>query len=146
MKYLAAIDFSDTTENIIDVLFECVNQEKDEVILLHVAEPEPEFVGYEVDTPEMREVTAKRYYREMCDLEHYEARFKKRSIRCKALLIQGAFRDTILQEAEKNAVNMLVIGSHGKNFMEKVLLGSVSESVLRHSTKPVLVVPSRKKQ
>lgn len=38
------------------------------------------------------------------------------------------------------AVDVVVIGSHGKGFLSRVLLGSVSEHVARHAPCPVLVV------
>ena len=38
------------------------------------------------------------------------------------------------------AVDVVVVGSHGKGFLSRVLLGSVSEHVARHAPCPVLVV------
>jgi nucleotide-binding universal stress UspA family protein len=40
------------------------------------------------------------------------------------------------------AADVIVIGSHGKGFLSRVLLGSVSEHVTRHAPCPVLVVRS----
>jgi nucleotide-binding universal stress UspA family protein len=42
--------------------------------------------------------------------------------------------------ARELAVDVVVIGSHGKGFLSRVLLGSVSEYVARHAPCPVLVV------
>jgi nucleotide-binding universal stress UspA family protein len=42
--------------------------------------------------------------------------------------------------ARELAVDVIVIGSHGKGFLSRVLLGSVSEHVTRHAPCPVLVV------
>jgi nucleotide-binding universal stress UspA family protein len=41
-------------------------------------------------------------------------------------------------------VDLVVVGSHGKNFVSRVVLGSVSEHVVRHSPCPVLVVHAEK--
>jgi nucleotide-binding universal stress UspA family protein len=35
---------------------------------------------------------------------------------------------------------VIVVGSHGHGFLSRVLIGSVSEHVVRHTTRPVLVV------
>lgn len=43
-----------------------------------------------------------------------------------------------MEEAEQ--VSLIVIGSHGMSNVEEMLLGSVSEKVIRKSKKPVFVV------
>lgn len=47
---------------------------------------------------------------------------------------------TILDYAEKNEVDHIVLGSHGREGAERVLLGSVAETVLRRASVPVTVV------
>jgi nucleotide-binding universal stress UspA family protein len=49
------------------------------------------------------------------------------------------FTDILKAEEEEN-VSVVVIGSHGKSCISEMLLGSVSEKVIRKSSKPVLVV------
>ena len=49
---------------------------------------------------------------------------------------------TICLVARDLGVDVVVIGSHGKGFLSRVLLGSVSEHVTRHAPCPVLVVRS----
>jgi len=43
--------------------------------------------------------------------------------------------------AEERAARMIVVGSSGWGPIESLLLGSVSSEVLRHTRRPVLVVP-----
>jgi nucleotide-binding universal stress UspA family protein len=142
MKYLVAIDFSESMKKIIESVKLCIRDENDQVILLHVAEPDPDFVGYKVDTEQMRDIEAKRYHQEKCDLEVVKKDLGKEGINSKALLIQGAIVDTILKEAEKLAVDVIIMGSHGKNFMQRTLLGSSSTGVMHQSTLPILIVPT----
>jgi len=51
----------------------------------------------------------------------------------------------ILRVEEEEGVSVIIIGSHGKTNIEEMLLGSVSEKVIRRSQKPVLVVKRRGK-
>jgi len=143
MKYLVAIDFSESMQKIIESVKMCIRDKNDEVILLHVAEPDPDFVGYEVDTKQMRDIEAKRYYKEKCDLEAVKEDLSKEGINTKAFLIQGAIVDTILKEADKLSINVIIVGSHGKNFMQRTLLGSSSTGIIHQATLPVLIVPTR---
>ena len=46
----------------------------------------------------------------------------------------------IIEYAEKNRVDMIVIGSRGLSGIKKMLLGSVASGVLRYSHCPVLVI------
>ena len=60
------------------------------------------------------------------------------------LLVEGPPARTLLEEAARLAVDMIVIGSHGYGAVARALLGSVSAGVVRHATCPVLVVPARR--
>jgi len=46
----------------------------------------------------------------------------------------------ILRVEEEEGVSIIVIGSHGKTNIKEMLLGSVSEKVIRKSKNPVLVI------
>ena len=50
---------------------------------------------------------------------------------------------TIVADAEEARADLLVLGSHGRSGFERLLLGSVTEDVIRHAPCPVLVVPRR---
>lgn len=47
---------------------------------------------------------------------------------------------TICSVAEQEAVDVVVIGSHGHGWLQRVLIGSVSKHVLHHAPCPVLVI------
>ena len=47
---------------------------------------------------------------------------------------------TILGYVEDNDVDLVVVGSHGRSLPARILLGDVSETVVRHASVPVMVV------
>lgn len=47
--------------------------------------------------------------------------------------------------AGDNDVDLIVVSTHGRTGLRRLTLGSVAESVLRHTTVPVLVFPEKKK-
>lgn len=69
------------------------------------------------------------------------ARYRDAGVPMEAVLRVGAPADEILSEAEACDAAMVVIGSRGHGSVSKLLLGSVTERVLRRATRPVLVVP-----
>jgi nucleotide-binding universal stress UspA family protein len=52
----------------------------------------------------------------------------------------GLPADVIVRDAAANRSDLVVVGARGLGPLRRVLLGSVSESVLGHATCPVLVV------
>jgi nucleotide-binding universal stress UspA family protein len=55
----------------------------------------------------------------------------------------GPVAPEILRYADVTDTDLLVVGARGLGTMKRVLLGSVSEAVLRHAGCPVLVVRGR---
>jgi nucleotide-binding universal stress UspA family protein len=56
------------------------------------------------------------------------------------VVIEGNPANTILEFAEQKKVNIIIMGTFGKGGLERFLLGSVTDKVVRHSKSSVLVV------
>ena len=56
------------------------------------------------------------------------------------ILVSRIIADTIIEEAKDGDYELIVIGSRGLSGLKKLVLGSVTEDVLKKSTVPVLVV------
>ncbi len=110
--------------------------------LLHVAAPEPAFVGYEPGPQSVRDQRATELRDEHATLQRRAAELRERGLDAAALLIQGHPVEKILEEANRLGVGMIVMGSHGRSAIARLVLGSVSEGVLRRATCPVLIVPA----
>ncbi len=143
MNLLAAVDLSATSDRVVEQARGLALALGGRLWLLHVAEPEPEFVGHAVDSPEMRDVLASHFHQEHRELQRISGELRAAGIACDAILTQGVTADTILTEAARLGAEMILVGSHGKGMVYRLLLGSTSEEVLRRSALPVLVVPAR---
>jgi nucleotide-binding universal stress UspA family protein len=55
-------------------------------------------------------------------------------------IVVGRPVDEIVEAASRRDVEMVVVGARGLGILERILLGSVSEGVLRHADRPVLIV------
>lgn len=54
---------------------------------------------------------------------------------------EGHPADIILQTVEEENIDLVVMGASGKHRVERFILGSVAEKVVRHAKRPVLTVP-----
>ncbi len=115
---------------------------KSTVWLLHVAAPDPDFVGYETGPQNVRDQVARELRTEHRVLQEHADALRARGIEATGVQVQGATRETILHEAARLHADLIVIGSRGHGALRRALLGSISEGVLHHATCPVLVVPT----
>jgi len=74
------------------------------------------------------------------ELQVIESELKEKGFAVKVRIEKGSpFREILRVENEED-VSAIVIGSHGSSNIKEMLLGSVSEHIIRHCKKPVLVV------
>lgn len=112
-----------------------------ELHLVHVADPEPAFVEHEADTPEQRAVLARALRATHVAVEGMAAALRTEGIATTPHVIRGRVADAILERTEKLAADAIIVGSNGHNRARSLLLGSVTDALLRRSTVPVIVVP-----
>lgn len=60
------------------------------------------------------------------------------------LTVEGHPADELIKYAESNSIDMIILGTIGKSGLDRFLLGSVAEKVVRNSKIPVLVVRGKK--
>jgi len=101
--------------------------------------------GYLPDTSEMetaaKDHAAKALERCVSTLNEH---LKGSEISIETEMLFGSPDSRIVEMAEKNETDLIVLGSHGYNAWERLLLGSVSNSVVHHAPCSVLVARSRK--
>lgn len=58
---------------------------------------------------------------------------------------EGDFAETILKSAREMHADIIVMGSHSKKWLEKIVMGSVTENVLNETLIPMFIVPTKKR-
>ena len=97
-------------------------------------------------TSSQTEVLTDNIYRKMEDEGEQAIEQVKRiatGLEIETLILPGRPAHVITEFAEKNAVDLIVVGSQGKSGLKRLLLGSVAESVIRMADCMVLVVKSK---
>lgn len=57
---------------------------------------------------------------------------------------EGDFAESILQAAKESHADVIVMGTLSQKWLENLVMGSVTEKVLRHTTKPLFIIPTKK--
>ena len=138
---LAAVDFSPVSDRVLEIAAEIAQGTSAPLTVLHAAAPEPDFVGYEVGPQHVRDQRASELRDEHHKLAEIGDDLRARGIDVKVQLHSGATVETVLEAAEHAGADLIVVGAHRRGRAAKLLLGSVSEGLLRKAHCPVLVVP-----
>jgi len=131
MKILATVDFSTTSEAILKVTKTYATKMGAEVFLIHAEPLQEDLSDTEYDTkPE-----SMRLRRDALALE-------KAGVKVTSIFLQGPACETILSEALRLKVDLIITGAHGHGGANcKVSVGHISECILFGSKIPVLVAP-----
>jgi nucleotide-binding universal stress UspA family protein len=71
------------------------------------------------------------------------ARAKERGIEVESVVLEGEPRESLLDLVRTHGIGLLAIGTHGRRGLQRLLLGSVAEGVVRDAPVPVVVVRAR---
>jgi nucleotide-binding universal stress UspA family protein len=136
-KYLVPIDFSKGSEIALDYALAMARQNKARLTLLHVI---PAAMVYPVEGTRFDVYSLlERDARE--DLARLMKRKKLSPGAAQILLMRGVNpAEIIARQAKKIRASMIIMGSHGRTGLQRLLLGSVAERTLRLAGCPVLIV------
>lgn len=132
-KILFATDFSHAGDAAMELAASIARDRGAKLLILHVEEPPRNYGG------EM-------YYGALePDLEEIEQMLQAikptvPDVLLEYRLVQGDPAETICQVAKDERAEMIVLGTHGRTGLLRMLMGSVAEAVVRHAPCPVLTL------
>ena len=145
-RILHATDFSTASRPALAKAIALARQNRAPLTIVHALPPPIIPVGGEIayvppGTYEAIDQSARQYARKQ--LAALTARARKAGVRATALLLDGTPHDQIARAARRARADVVVIGTHGRTGLAKVLMGSVAERVVRFAPCPVLTVRGR---
>jgi len=78
--------------------------------------------------------------REVLEAEAARVRARSPGVEVKTLLLPGVAWRVVLEAVEEHKFDLVVVGTHGRTGVQRVLIGSVAEKVVRSAPVPVLTV------
>ena len=138
-RILLATDLSESSKRAFDYTLELARTMRSDLTILHVVDQAAltyagaEMVSYvaEQDVEEAKAKLAK------CVFEASRA-----NVRAETVLVQGIAAEEILRSAERDPADLILISVGKKGVVERTLLGTTAERVIREATVPVLSIPA----
>ena len=143
---LVAIDFNDAVGELMAYAESIAMKFKAKIWVVHVAAPDPDFVGYSTGPQYIRDMRADELKTEHKELQEICKMFISEKIPSEALLIQGSTVETVLEEAKKLKADMLIVGTHKHSFFYNLFAESVSVELFKNAEIPVCAVPIEEKK
>lgn len=141
-QIVVPVDLEKNTPKLIDYAISMANKLDSEILFFHgvelvVAMGEMASGGFTYDDYNTQRV---HYAKQAIDkiVEKASGKCKK----CSGKVVVGDVVDEIIDYAKKRKAGMIIMGTHGKRALEKILLGSVADRVLKAAPCPVLVMNS----
>ena len=152
-KVLIAMDYDPTAQKIAEQGFKLAKAMGAEVVLLHVISdpvyytsreysPIMGFDGYLEMGPMLLESIDGLKNASQEFLNKSKQHLGDESIH--TLVKEGDFGETILNTAKEVHADTIVIGSHSRKWLENIVMGSVTEKVLHHTSIPLFIIPTKK--
>jgi nucleotide-binding universal stress UspA family protein len=151
-KVLIALDYNPTAQKVAEGGFSLAKSMNAEVVLLHVItdpvfyyssgySPIMGFNGYmdlnpiQLDSIEGLKSASLEY------LNKSKQHLGDKDI--KTVVAEGDYATAISKTAKELHADLIVMGSHSSRWLEKILMGSVTEKVLHHTKIPLLIIPTK---
>ena len=141
MKILLAIEDSKFSEAAAQMVIRQMRADGAEVCILHVAEPKWLVLDYELGQLGQIEAAREDALQQGKELlARVEPVVAAAGFRTTTALEEGDARFVIVDRAEQWQADAIVMGSHGRKGLGRLLLGSVAEHVARHAHCTVMIV------
>jgi nucleotide-binding universal stress UspA family protein len=150
-KILIALDYDPSAEKIAETGYQLAKAMNATVVLLHVTAeatyyanldytPVMGFTGFgSFAGPDVQDITESLRKESAKFLAQSKAHLGDDNII--TVVADGDTANMIISTAEDQQVDVIVLGSHSRSGLDKLLMGSVSEKVMHHSKVPLFIVP-----
>jgi nucleotide-binding universal stress UspA family protein len=139
---LCPVDFSEFSDRACEYAHSFARQYGAKLFVLHVAEPfvpiHPSYISPSlIDHFYAQQIAAaEEKVRELAERQNWN------DVEYEVVLERGAAADAILRFVEANNIDLIAMGTHGRRGLDRLVLGSVTERILRTARPPVLAVHS----
>jgi nucleotide-binding universal stress UspA family protein len=135
---LCALDLSELSPQVAEYAASLARAYNAKVTVLYVAPELSNYISFYV--PQMPIEMTDRMTREAGELMNHLVEEKLKGIETRQVIVSGYVPDEIRKQIESGGADIVVMGTNGRRGLNRLLLGSVAESIIKTSTVPVMVV------
>jgi nucleotide-binding universal stress UspA family protein len=151
-KVLIALDYNPTAQKVAEVGYSIANAMGADCLLVHILstpiiytsvnyDPIMGFSGFEALenyqlNAELLSKSANKY------LDKVKKHLGDSNV--ETIVKEGEFDDQIMETALNYNADLIVMGTHSQQWLEKILVGSTTESIIQISKIPIVIVPTKK--
>jgi len=139
-RILLPTDYSDTSKKAFPWAVSLAEIHNAELVFFHAIEESIPPQYYAAGISSLFELDRELKKRATRALDDFIKEAKSDKIKTKKVVVEGKSDEEIMKYAEENNVDLIVMASHGHSGIERVLLGSTTERVVRKAPCPVLTV------
>jgi len=140
---VALVDFSDLTFKVLKQAHTMAKAFDSEVIILHVATKQPVIVDVGIVSPTIMQEPSpeviEAHYKQLLEMRDSLVKF---GVRARVQQLADGGVEDVLAQTRQLAADLIILGSHHHSAFYNLLIGSVTDDVLKRAHCPVLVVPS----
>ena len=141
MNVLIAVDCDNSSYTLIDHVLELFDEKMEKIWLLHVADSDPDFIGYDVGPDVVRDAVAEEYHEEHKLIQKMGEYIRGKGLDCTCLLVQGVISDQILQQTIRLETDILVLGYHRNSLLRHMINGNTYNKLIKDIKTSVLTIP-----
>jgi len=152
-KVLIALDYDPSSQKVAETGFSISKTMGAEVILMHVMSDPVDYTPMEY-SPRLGFIGLKDAEKLQIEsiegLKNESQQFLDKSKHhlgdnsIQTLVKDGDCAESILKTAKDLHIDIIVMGSHSRRWLENIIMGSVTEKVLHHTSIPLLIIPTKK--
>ncbi len=138
---LLPIDFKGNEQLLLDKTYELAEKFNSKVWLIHVAAPDPDYIGYDAGPQFIRDSRADELREDHKQIQSYARSLSQKGVDTSALFVQGTTVETLIEKTEKLNIDLIIIGRQSHGIFYKAIFGSVADSLVKKTDVPILIVP-----
>ena len=143
-KILVAVDFSECSVAALNLAITIAKQFESSLLVLHVIHDPVDSPGFYA-----AKKAGKKVFRNMEEsaqemMEDFASKHLKKFKNYDTFVLPGLPAAQIINFAQKKKVDLVTMGTHGRGGLDRLMLGSVADKVIRGAGCPVLIVRERK--